>query len=311
MSVVLFEGNHRRPVVTERSVYVVYHWFKTWTTHLLRWKWNRKAAIRRANLVFEAWVLESFLFTVAPRTETQRKRTWLCIPVLFWSGINLLDTEKYRFREQKEAMRGAFRISYDRWGGIQRVPLGMPYAPNILKASGEDLDLWQSAWRYRRKLTDEKPDGGIDWAKPGAEELLKIFAQKGVRTAIATAEVVGSYSSLLKRAGLYDHSTTLFHRQVAHGKTGAGCLSAACRTAHVCRYECAQCGKILPNGMPAVYSGCKVFMQCRIWTQPDAELRNLYTKSGITCSTKGVLNFSAITGIEKDKHHLQRTKILG
>lgn len=194
--------------------------------------------------------------------------------VIFDLDGTLTDTEKYYQIAWPKALEH-FGYKADPEIALQLRSLGRPFAiTQFKKWFGEDFD-YGKVREYRKGLVEDLiKEGGIP-LKPYAKEILRSLRQKGILTALATANEYDRAKRYLEKIGLFeDFDKIICANMVEKGKPAPDIYAYACRELGLSP------GRTFavedsPNGVKSAYgAGCKVIMVPDL-TRPDEELSKL------------------------------------
>ena len=191
--------------------------------------------------------------------------------VLFDLDGTLTDTEKYYQIAWPRALTH-FGYKVEDYMPLELRSLGRPFAPKRFKEwCGEDFD-YNEVREYRKKLVEELiAENGIP-LKPGAKEILKALRERGILTALVTANNYPRASRYLKKIDLFDDFAKIIcANMVSQGKPAPDIYAYACRELSLRPNETFAV-EDSPNGVTSAYlAGCKVIMIPDL-TEPDEEL---------------------------------------
>lgn len=199
--------------------------------------------------------------------------------VLFDLDGTLTDTEKYYQIAWPKALKH-FGYLVEEWMPLELRSLGRPFAPERFKEwFGEDFD-YNEVREYRKGIVEEMiKDTGIP-LKPGAKEILTWLREKGILTALVTANNYGRAERYLKKIDLFDYFDKIICADmVSQGKPAPDIYAFACSELGLDPPETFAV-EDSPNGVTSAYlAGCNVIMVPDL-TQPDEELATkLYYKA--------------------------------
>lgn len=199
--------------------------------------------------------------------------------VLFDLDGTLTDTEKYYQIAWPKALKH-FGYQVEEWMPLELRSLGRPFAPERFKEwFGEDFD-YNEVREYRKGIVEEMiKDTGIP-LKPGAKEILTWLREKGILTALVTANNYGRAERYLKKIDLFDYFDKIICADmVSQGKPAPDIYAFACSELGLDAPETFAV-EDSPNGVTSAYlAGCNVIMVPDL-TQPDEELATkLYYKA--------------------------------
>lgn len=194
--------------------------------------------------------------------------------VIFDLDGTLTDTEKYYQITWPKAIEH-YGYKAEPWMPLELRSLGRPFAPRKFKQwFGEDFD-YAKVREYRKGLVEELvKQNGIP-LKPGAVEILIWLKERGILTALATANGYDRTKRYLTKIGLFDHFDRIICADmVEYGKPAPDIYRYACRELSVLP-ERAFAVEDSPNGVRSAYgAGCRVIMVPDL-TEPDEELKKL------------------------------------
>lgn len=200
--------------------------------------------------------------------------------VIFDMDGTLIDTEKYyRIFWPKALAEFGYQMTDEQ--ALSMRSLGRPFAPARLKELfGSELDYKLVRNRRKEMMEAYLEQSGIE-LKPGAAEVLKLLREKGIATAIATANDEKRTRKYLGKLGLlplFDHIVCA--TMVKEGKPSPDIYLYACEQLGQAPGSCLAV-EDSPNGVISAYrAGCRVVM-VPDQTQPDEELSSmLYAKAG-------------------------------
>lgn len=198
--------------------------------------------------------------------------------VIFDLDGTLTDTEKYYKIAWPKAIRH-FGYEVDDELVLEFRSLGRPFAVDKFREwFGEDFDYFKVR-EYRKQLVEELiQEGGIP-LKPGAVEILTWLREKGIKTALATANEYERTERYLKKIGLFEYFDKIIcANMVKFGKPAPDIYSFACKELGL-DPERTIAVEDSPNGVNSAYgAGCKVVMVPDL-TEPDGELNSkLYAR---------------------------------
>jgi DNA helicase-2/ATP-dependent DNA helicase PcrA len=198
--------------------------------------------------------------------------------VLFDLDGTLTDTEKYYQEAWPKALRH-FGYEVEDDFALQLRSLGRPFAPLRFKEIfGQDFD-YTAVRQYRKELVEELiKQHGIP-LKPGAREILSWLRERGVLTAIITANNYGRAERYLKKIDLFDcFDRIICANMVEQGKPAPDIYAFACSELGIDPKETFAV-EDSPNGVTSAYlAGCNVIMVPDL-TEPDEELsKKLYRR---------------------------------
>lgn len=188
----------------------------------------------------------------------------------------LTDTEKFYQKAWPMALEH-FGYKCEPWMPLELRSLGRPFAPmQFKKWFGEDFD-YNEVREYRKAIVvDMIKEQGIP-LKPGAQEILVWLWEKGILTAIATANDYERTKGYLTKLGLFEHFDRIIcSDMVKEGKPSPDIYAYACQQLGLQPQRCFAV-EDSPNGVTSAFlAGCKVIMVPDL-TQPDEELsKKLY-----------------------------------
>ena len=191
--------------------------------------------------------------------------------VLFDLDGTLTDTEKYYQVAWPKALRHfGYEVKDD--FALELRSLGRPFAPRRFKELfGEDFD-YQMVREYRKKLVEEIiAENGIP-LKPGAVEILKWLRERGIFTALVTANNYSRAERYLRKIGLFEYFDKIIcANMVEQGKPAPDIYAYACTELGLAPGETFAV-EDSPNGVTSAYlAGCNVIMIPDL-TEPDEEL---------------------------------------
>ena len=198
--------------------------------------------------------------------------------VLFDLDGTLTDTEKYYQEAWPKALRH-FGYEVEDDFALQLRSLGRPFAPMRFKEIfGQDFD-YTAVRQYRKELVEELiKQHGIP-LKPGAREILSWLRERGVLTALVTANNYGRAERYLKKIDLFDcFDRIICANMVEQGKPAPDIYAFACSELGIDPKETFAV-EDSPNGVTSAYlAGCNVIMVPDL-TEPDEELsKKLYRR---------------------------------
>ena len=198
--------------------------------------------------------------------------------VLFDLDGTLTDTEKYYQEAWPKALRH-FGYEVEDDFALQFRSLGRPFAPMRFKEIfGQDFD-YTAVRQYRKELVEELiKQHGIP-LKPGAREILSWLRERGVLTALVTANNYGRAERYLKKIDLFDcFDRIICANMVEQGKPAPDIYAFACSELGIDPKETFAV-EDSPNGVTSAYlAGCNVIMIPDL-TEPDEELsKKLYRR---------------------------------
>ena len=198
--------------------------------------------------------------------------------VLFDLDGTLTDTEKYYQEAWPKALRH-FGYEVEDDFALQLRSLGRPFAPMRFKEIfGQDFD-YTAVRQYRKELVEELiKQHGIP-LKPGAREILSWLRERGVLTALVTANNYGRAERYLKKIDLFDcFDRIICANMVEQGKPAPDIYAFACSELGIDPKETFAV-EDSPNGVTSAYlAGCNVIMIPDL-TEPDEELsKKLYRR---------------------------------
>ncbi len=198
--------------------------------------------------------------------------------VLFDLDGTLTDTEKYYQEAWPKALRH-FGYEVEDDFALQLRSLGRPFAPLRFKEIfGQDFD-YTAVRQYRKELVEELiKQHGIP-LKPGAREILSWLRERGVLTALVTANNYGRAERYLKKIDLFDcFDRIICANMVEQGKPAPDIYAFACSELGIDPKETFAV-EDSPNGVTSAYlAGCNVIMVPDL-TEPDEELsKKLYRR---------------------------------
>ncbi|MCR5404187.1 MAG: HAD family phosphatase [Butyrivibrio sp.] len=191
--------------------------------------------------------------------------------VLFDLDGTLTDTEKYYQIAWPKAF-AHFGYKAEDYMPLELRSLGRPFAPRRLQEwFGEDFD-YNEVREYRKKLVEELiAENGIP-LKPGAKEILEALRERGILTALVTANNYPRASRYLKKIDLFDDFDKIIcANMVSQGKPAPDIYAYACRELSLQPHETFAV-EDSPNGVTSAYlAGFNVIMIPDL-TEPDEEL---------------------------------------
>lgn len=194
--------------------------------------------------------------------------------VIFDLDGTLTDTEQYYQKAWPMALRH-FGYEVEPWMPLELRSLGRPFAPQTFKKwFGEDFD-YEKVRSYRKKIVAEIiEEHGIP-LKKGAKEILSSLREKGITTALATANDFQRTESYLKLIGLYDSFDKIICADmVKQGKPAPDIYAYACSSLGI-PPDRTFAVEDSPNGIKSAYgAGLKVIMVPDL-TEPDEELSKM------------------------------------
>lgn len=196
--------------------------------------------------------------------------------VIFDLDGTLTDTEKFYQIAWPKAL-SHFGYEMEPWMPLELRSLGRPFAPAKFKEwFGDDFD-YGKVREYRKGLVEELiKENGIP-LKPGAKEILLWLREKGILTALATANDYARTERYLKKIGLFDYFDKIIcANMVEQGKPAPDIYAYACKELSLNPKE-TYAVEDSPNGVRSAYgAGCNVIMIPDL-TEPDEELSKMLT----------------------------------
>ncbi len=198
--------------------------------------------------------------------------------VLFDLDGTLTDTEKYYQVAWPKALEH-FGYEVKEGLALEFRSLGRPFAPLRFKeVYGEDFD-YDKVREYRKQLIEDIiRENGIQ-LKPGAREILSYLRERGILTALVTANDYERTKRYLTKIDFFDDFDKIIcANMVEKGKPAPDIYAFACKELGMLPSE-TYAVEDSPNGVTSAYlAGCKVIMVPDL-TQPDEELSGkLYKK---------------------------------
>ncbi len=192
--------------------------------------------------------------------------------VIFDLDGTLIDTEKWYMKAWPQAMeKYGYSMTYEQ--ALSMRSLGRPYAPEHLKEISGDPDFSYPLIReYRKELMEKYLDeNGIE-LKPFAMEILQKLREKGIVTALGTANDYERTERYLKRIGLFEYFDNIIcASMVKRGKPSPDLYQYAVNEIGFAAHECLAV-EDSPNGvMSASDAGIPTIMIPDL-TEPDEEL---------------------------------------
>ena len=209
--------------------------------------------------------------------------------VIFDMDGTLTDTEKYYNRAWTEAL-SHFGYKVEPYMPLELRSLGRPFVFDKFRGwFGDGFD-YHTVREYRKALVKDMIDReGLD-LKPGAREILSFLKEKGIRSAIATANPLDRTMRLLDKVGLQDlFDTVICADMVTQGKPAPDIYSYAVSELGLQPSETFAV-EDSPNGVTSAYrAGCNVIMVPDL-TEPDDELsKMLYARVDTLADIKDLL----------------------
>jgi DNA helicase-2/ATP-dependent DNA helicase PcrA len=210
--------------------------------------------------------------------------------VLFDLDGTLTDTEKYYQTAWPRALEH-FGYKAPQGFALELRSLGRPFAPTKFKeVFGDDFD-YSKVREYRKALIEDIiKENGIP-LKPGAKEILKWLRDKGILTALVTANDYARAERYLKKIDLFDYFDRIIcANMVSQGKPAPDIYAFACSELDLNPSDTFAV-EDSPNGVTSAYeAGCNVIMIPDL-TEPDAELsKKLYARLDDLMSIKNLLS---------------------
>lgn len=198
--------------------------------------------------------------------------------VLFDLDGTLTDTEKYYQIAWPKALHH-FGYEVEDYMPLELRSLGRPFAPQRFKEwFGEDFD-YTKVREYRKSIVEEMiKENGIP-LKPGAKEILRELRDRGILTALVTANNYPRASRYLKKIDLFnDFDKIICADMVSQGKPAPDIYTHACKSLSLPPNETFAV-EDSPNGVTSAHlAGCNVIMVPDL-TEPDEELsQKLYKR---------------------------------
>ena len=177
--------------------------------------------------------------------------------VIFDMDGTLIDTEKYyRIYWPKAVEHLGYEMTDEM--AVSLRPPGRPYAPQRFREwYGEDFD-YAAVRDYRKKLMEDcLTQNGIE-LKPGAKEILTWLKDRGIVTALATANDKERAERYLKKIGVFIYFDRIICADmVEHGKPAKDIYAYACEQLGEEPKHCLAI-EDSPNGIKSAYAaGCK------------------------------------------------------
>ena len=194
--------------------------------------------------------------------------------VIFDLDGTLTDTEKFYQKAWPQALE---HFGWEVWPGqaLELRSLGRPFAIEKFREwYGDDFD-YEEVRNYRKQLIKEILDEQGIPLKPGCREILGFLRERGITTAIATANDLKRTMGYLEKIGIADlFDKVICADMVKQGKPAPDIYAHACRELGLAPSE-TYAVEDSPNGVRSAYgAGCNVIMIPDL-TEPDEELSKM------------------------------------
>ena len=194
--------------------------------------------------------------------------------VIFDLDGTVTDTEKYY---QMAWPQAAAHFGYEMLPemALELRSLGQPFAKEKLREwFGEEFDC-AAVRAYRMRLVDEMIEQNGIPLKPGAISLFTALRERGIASALATANNYQRAKNKLEKAGIFEYfDRVICADMVAQGKPAPDIYRLACEELGLLP-ERTFAVEDSPNGIRSAYAaGCKAVMVPDL-TEPDEELKKM------------------------------------